>query len=118
MKKREIIKESREFDRMIATCKMKKNAYALVFYEPSSTKEALYGISVPKKCGKAHLRNFLKRRTREILSFYKKNYPNSFNCIIIIRKTCITSSYEEMKEHLIKLLMEIEKEKENEKDTH
>ena len=70
-----------------------------------------FGISVPKKLGNAVLRNFLKRRTREILSFYKKNYPNSYNCIIIVRKTCITASFETMKESLCNLLQQIEKEK-------
>ena len=114
MKKNDTIKKSQEFDRMIQTCRMKKNKYALIFYEENHGNSTQYGISVPKKCGKAHLRNFLKRRTREILSFYKKNYPNSFNCIIIIRKTCILSSYEEMKENLIHLLIEIEKEKKDE----
>ncbi len=114
MKKSEVIKKSQEFDRMIEHCKMKKNKYALIFYEPKQQEDAKFGISVPKKCGKAHLRNFLKRRTREILSFYKKNYPNSLNCIIIIRKTCILSSYSEMKENIIKLLLEIEKEQRNE----
>ncbi len=111
MKKSEIIKKSKEFDRMIATCPLKKNKYFLIFYEKSPDKNTLFGIAVPKKCGKAHLRNYLKRRTKEILSFYKKNYPNSYNCIIIIRKGCIELPYLEMQKHLIELLMQIEKEK-------
>ncbi len=110
MKKSETIKDSKEFDRMIQNCPMKKNKYVLIFYEKSPFENTFYGITVPKKCGKAHVRNFLKRRTREILSFYKKNYPNSYNCIIMIRKSCIGTSYEVQKQSIIELLTQIEKE--------
>ncbi len=108
MKKKEIIKKSKEFDRMIGHCPVKKNSYFLVFYEKQNLKNTCFGISVPKKCGKAVLRNTLKRRTKEIISFYKKNYSNSYNCIIIVRKACIKASFEQMKENLISLLLQIE----------
>ena len=39
MKKSEVIKKSQEFDRMIEHCKMKKNKYALIFYEPKQQEE-------------------------------------------------------------------------------
>ncbi len=110
MKKSEVIKESREFDRMIGTCPKIKNSYFLAFYEKKKKEQTCFGISVPKKLGNAVLRNFLKRRTREILSFYKKNYSNSYNCIIIVRKACIGLSFQKMQEKLIELLLQIEKE--------
>lgn len=115
MKKKEVIKKSCEFDRMIASCPVKKNKYFLVFYEKSQSNDTFFGITVPKKSGKAVVRNFLKRRTREIISFYKKNYPNSYNCIIIIRKTCVGVSFEKMQSGLLDLLQMIEKEQCNEK---
>ena len=104
LKKEYIIKESRIFDEMIQTCPCKKNKNFLIFYRKKEQEEAKYGISSPKKLGKAVIRNKLRRRVRAILQEYQKSYSNPYDCIIIIRKNCLNITFQEMKDSLFYLL--------------
>ena len=58
-------------------------------------------IVIPKKSGKAHERNLIKRRIKEI--FYKeKLFEKPIISIILVYKSAITISYEQLKEFLTK----------------
>ena len=59
MKKKNIIKSKLEYTKIIKNCKYKKNNYFVIYY-CKTTKNNRYGISVPKKIGKAYLRNKIK----------------------------------------------------------
>ena len=111
MNKKYIIKESREFDKLIKEGPCLKNYNFLIFYEENNLPFNKYGISVPKKIGKAHLRNKLKRQTRAIIRNYQKSFSKNYNCIIIIRNSCLNLTYQELSDSLIKLLDKINKEK-------
>ena len=63
-----------------------------------------FGISVSKKLGNAVFRNYYKRIIRSIIDNYKKDYVNSKNYIIILRKEAINKSYSELEKELIALL--------------
>jgi len=115
MNKKYIIKESRVFNDMIANSKKQANKYFIVFYTPNNLPYNRYGISVGKKIGKAVIRNRLKRQVRAILSDYQKHYVFNGDCIIMVRKNCLTISYKEMKKNLEQLLTMI-KEKKDEKE--
>ena len=107
MNKKYIVKESRVFDEVIETGKKIKNYNFVIFYKEKKDSPTKYGITVPKKVGKAHIRNKLKRRVRAILRNYKKTYENNYNCIIIIRNSCLNLNFEELSNSLEKLLNEI-----------
>ena len=62
MKKREIIKNKLEYTNIINNSKYTKNDYFIIYYRKNN-KYNRYGISVPKKTGKAVLRNKIKRTT-------------------------------------------------------
>ena len=111
MNKKYIIKESHEFDRLIKQGLCLKNYNFLIFYEENKLSFNKYGISVPKKIGKAHIRNKLKRQTRAIIRNYQKSFQKNYNCIIIIRNSCLKLTYQELSNSLIKLLDKINKEK-------
>ena len=107
MNKKYIVKEKRDFDNIIKNGKKVKNYNFIVFYSKNNEHFNKYGITVPKKVGKAHIRNKLKRRVRAILRNYKKSYENSYNCIIIIRNSCLNLTFLELSNSLEKLLNEI-----------
>ena len=64
MNKKYIVKESRVFDEVIETGKKIKNYNFIIIYIEKKASPTKYGITVPKKVGKAHIRNYLKRRVR------------------------------------------------------
>ena len=107
MNKKYIVKEKRDFDKIIKNGKKVKNYNFIVFYGKNNEQFNKYGITVPKKVGKAHIRNKLKRRVRAILRNYKKSYENNYNCIIIIRNSCLDLTFQELSNSLERLLNEI-----------
>ncbi len=107
MNKKYIIKESKVFDEIIKSGKKIKNYNFIVFFQEKEQSFNKYGIAVPKKVGKAHIRNKLKRKIRAILRIYNKSYEKNYNCIIIIRNSCLNLSYQELKSSLENLLDKI-----------
>ena len=107
MNKKYIVKESRVFDEVIETGKKVKNYNFVIFYKEKKDSPTKYGITVPKKVGKAHIRNMLKRKVRAIIRNYNKNYEKNYNCIIIIRNSCLSLSYQELETSLQYLLDKI-----------
>ena len=107
MNKKYIVKESRVFDEVIETGKKIKNYNFIIFYKEKKDSPTKYGITVPKKVGKAHIRNNLKRRVRAIIRNYYKDYEKNYNCIIIIRNSCLNLSYQEISSSLQYLLDKI-----------
>ena len=106
MKKKEIIKKETEFTDIIHHCPYKKNNYFVIYYRPNNEKNR-YGISVPKKTGKAHIRNKIKRRIKNIIDQNQKRVHSSFDYVIIIRKRLIELDYHQMEEQLINLIEKI-----------
>ena len=107
MNKKYIVKESRVFDEVIETGKKIKNYNFVIFYKEKKDSPTKYGITVPKKVGKAHIRNMLKRKVRAIIRNYNKTYEKNYNCIIIIRNSCLNLSYQEFETSLQYLLDKI-----------
>ena len=99
MKKINIIKESREFDRIIQNIKPYKYKDYIIFVEKNENSIYKFGISVGKKVGNAVVRNKIKRRIKAIID--KKDYQNNFNCIIIVGRGINVKKYEEIENNLI-----------------
>ena len=87
MKKKNVLKNNRDFNRIIKNNKPFKYKDYVIYLERIEDSNYHFGISVSKKLGNAVVRNKLKRQLRSIIS--KNDYQNNFNCIIILGKGII-----------------------------
>lgn len=106
MKKKNIIKKEQEFTEIIHNCKYEKNKYFVIYYR-NNNEFNRYGISVPKKTGKAHIRNKIKRRIKNIIDLNENYIHKSYDYVIIIRKRLIELNYKEIEENLLSLINRI-----------
>ena len=98
MKKRNIVKNNRDFNRIIKNNKPFKYKDYVIYIERVEGNDYHFGISVSKKLGNAVVRNKLKRQIRSIIS--KNDYQKNFNCIIILGRGILSRTYQEMDENL------------------
>ena len=106
MKKKNIIKSSREYTKIIKTSKYLKNSNFIIYYQQGN-KINRYGISVPTKTGKANVRNKIKRQIKNIVDNNETSIQKPFNYVIIIRKGLLELSYKEIEISLLNLLKKI-----------
>ena len=114
MKKKEIIKKSNDYTKVINKNNKLKNKYYSLFYIKSDN--TLFGISIPKKIGNAVIRNKNKRQKKNIIDNNKNNIQNGYNYVIIIRKEILSLSYQEKEQELINLFKKIGEKNEKQKN--
>ena len=76
MKKKYIVKNSRDFEKIIKEGKCKKNQSFIIHSKQNELEYDKYGISVSKKLGNAVFRNKYKRKIRAIIDNYKNVYKS------------------------------------------
>ena len=113
MKKKHIIKSKNEFTEIINNCKYIKNNYFIIYYRKNN-KSNRYGISIPKKTGKAVIRNKIKRRIKNIIDNNKLIIQIPYDYVIISRKRLIELNYQDMELNLINLIKKLGEENEKE----
>lgn len=96
MKKKYVVKSTRDFQDIIKTGSYKKNKSFVIHYKKNELPYDRYGISVSKKLGNAVFRNKYKRKIRAIADNYKKLYINKEDYIIILRRTALDKSFAEL----------------------
>ncbi len=109
MKKINIVKENRDFQRIISENRVFKNKDFVIYASRNDLLTYRFGISVGKKIGTAVLRNKLKRQIRSIVDRNKKIYENNWDCIIIVRKRCLDLTFAEMEKSFCSLIDNIKK---------
>ena len=112
MKKINILKESRDFDRIIKNYSPYKYKDYVIFVERNTNDVYKFGLSVGKKIGNAVRRNKVKRQIKFIID--KKDYQNNFSCIIIVGRGINEKSFIQMEKNLINAFKSLNILKENE----
>ena len=110
MKKINIVKESEEFNKIISSRVCVKDRNLIIYYKKNNLERYRFGITVPKKLGKAHIRNYYKRILRNICDINNFCYSNDKDYIIIVRKGCLETTYQEIEKSFKYLMSKIEKE--------
>lgn len=118
MKKINIIKKNEDYNRIIKNCKSYKYKDFVAYIEWVDNSIYHFGFSVGKKIGNAVTRNKIKRQVKSILD--KLSFKNNFNCIIIVRKSILEKTFQDMQDELNELakMMNITKEKKDEEKTN
>ena len=116
MRKLYIVKEKRDFDKIIKNNKVRKSRYYVIYHQENSFPYDRFGISVGKKIGNAVYRNKHKRKLRAIIDNYKKSYVNNQDYIIILRGSAKNIPYQELNDDFLKLMTIIRKDIKNEKN--
>lgn len=106
MNKEKIIKNSETYSKIISTGKSIKNKYFSVYYQKSDN-DNKYGITIPKKVGKANIRNKLKRQTKNIIMTNEINIQKKYNYVIIIKEATLSLSYNDMACELLNLFKKV-----------
>lgn len=106
MKKYEVVKEHDEFNNIIKTGKFKKNNCFVIYSLPSMFNYPRFGIAISTKFGKAHIRNYYKRITRNIIDINKNMFKNNQDYIIMIKRNCLNLKYNEIKSQFEELVKE------------
>ena len=114
MKKKNIVKNSEDFTRIISKKQGVVNNYFIINMEENNNLIPKFGITFVKNMCNAVNRNKLKRQVKSIIDNNKKIYENNKNYIIIIRKDALNKSYKELEDNLISLFNKL-KEKKDEK---
>lgn len=107
MKKENIIKESRDFTKIINLKQNIKSKYYSIYYQETNLKINRYGITVPKKTAKAVVRNKLKRQIKNIIDQNKLTIQKPYDYVIIIKKEILNLTYQEKEKELLGLLKKI-----------
>ena len=107
MKKYEVVKEHKEFSDIINNSNYIKNNNFVIYYRNSEFNYPRFGIAISTKFGKAHIRNYYKRITRNIIDINKKSFKNNMDYIIMIKKNSSLSKYNDLKDSFENLLKEL-----------
>ena len=114
MKKLNIVKKGKDFDRIIKKREGLVNNTFILNIEDNDDNIPKFGITFTKNLCNAVNRNKLKRKIKSIIDNNKNIYQNNKNYIIIIRKGALTKNYQELETELVSLFKKV-KEKRNEK---
>ena len=109
MKKINIIKENKDFSNILDNGKNVRNRYYNIYYKDKESKYYRFGISVGKKISKqAVIRNKLKRRLKSIIDNNKNYYSKEKDYIIIMKRNCLESTYDELEKGFLNIIKQIE----------
>ena len=106
MNKDKIIKKSKTYSEIIKKNNTIKNKYVSIYYDKTNENNK-YGITIPKKVGKAHIRNKIKRIIKNIIITNEKNIQIGFNYVIIVKEASLELSYQELTKEIIDLLKKV-----------
>ena len=98
MKKINIVKENRDYNRIIKENRPFKYKDYVIYIDKRKPSIYKFGFSVGKKVGNAVTRNRVKRQIKAIVS--QNDYQNDFDCIIIVGKGILDRSFSEMRDNL------------------
>lgn len=86
MKRKDTIKQKKEFTDIIKNSKYIKNNEFIIYYRNNNFNKTRFGIAISNMIGNAVIRNKLKRQTREIIDKLNYLFKKDRDYIIMIRK--------------------------------
>ena len=106
MKKRNIVKEKKDFDIIFKLRNQTSSKFYYIYIKDNDLNKFRFGICVSKKLGNAVTRNKLKRRVKDIIDKSKLHFESK-DYIIVLKKSAKSAKYLDLKEDLISVLKKI-----------
>ena len=102
--KSERLRSSKEFKAVFQQCRKLEDRNIMLYVQFSEDpKLRKFGVSLGRAIGKAHQRNLLKRRLREIYRVEKERFRGGYQVILIPRRGCADRAFEELKQSFLEL---------------
>jgi ribonuclease P protein component len=98
------LRKSAEFQSVYAKGVKRTSRSFVVFVLENGLSHSRFGLTTPRKLGKAHDRNRAKRRIREILRTSRTAIPVGFDFVVNPRHSVVDRQFQELRSELIALL--------------
>ena len=72
------------------------NGYLVLYARRNRTGTNRVGITVGKKLGKAHVRNRVRRRLREVYRLNEAKFQPGWDIVVVARSRCISASFQDI----------------------
>jgi ribonuclease P protein component len=103
MKKINIIKDSKEINKIINKKNTIKNKYYYIYKDRNNVNNTRFVICVSKKIGNAVRRNKVKRQIKDIIDKSNLRFKSNTDYVIIVSREINNINFSDMKESLIEL---------------
>ena len=107
MKKKDIVKNQRDFSKIIKTGKKVSNNSFVIYYKVNNIGRSRYGISVGTKLGNAVFRNKYKRRIRMLVNNNNSLYNKNNDYIILLRKNAVSIEFKYLENDFNQLVQKL-----------
>lgn len=108
MNKDYIIKSNQEIENLVQKKNTIASKYFILYYQHNETNHLRVCVSVSKKNGNAVMRNYQKRRIKEVLRIYKDIL--SFDILLVAKKSSMEIDFTELKKQIEYVIMKVNKE--------
>ena len=79
------------------------NGYLVLYARKNRSGQNRVGITVSKKLGKAHVRNRIRRRVREVYRLNEAAFRPGWDIVVVVRGKAIDASFAQLTESYLSL---------------
>ena len=72
------------------------NSYLVLYARPNRLAQNRVGITVSKKLGKAHIRNRVRRRLREIYRLHEECFTPGWDIVVVARSRAVDAPFDKL----------------------
>jgi len=109
LKKTKMLKKNFEFKKVLSKGAYYSGNNIEAFILKNNKTLNFIGLAISTKTGKAHIRNKIKRRMKNIIITNEKSIQINFNYVIIIKEAILNLDYTSMEKELLELLKKVGK---------
>lgn len=79
------------------------DSYLVLYARKNRTDENRVGITVSKKLGKAHVRNYVRRRLREIYRLNEELFQPGWDIVVVARTRAVDAEFDRLTKSYLSL---------------
>lgn len=98
------LRNARQFEEVYKRGERRMARSLVVFALQNGLTYSRFGVTTSRKLGKAHERNRVKRRVREILRTARPQIPSGYDFVVNPRKSAMDRQFERLRLELLSLL--------------